>query len=112
MNEYLGKVENDRSSWRDTYPYRYWLSLRHGRLLGHFELGGQNLDDAAVEKQQKITDILKPDDSRGDTFRYKRLYKTKQYHISETDEEDEIKKKVNSIIKDLLAMEEELFGKL
>ena len=58
MNDYLGKLEKENSSWVDAYSYRYWLSLREGRLLGHFELGGRNLDDEAMEKQQLITSIL------------------------------------------------------
>lgn len=112
MNDYLGKMEKENSSWGDAYPYRYWLSLREGRLLGHFELGGRNLDDETMEKQQIITSILKPGDNRGDEFRYKRLYKTKLFQVKETDEEADIKKKVDSIIKELLAMEEDLFKKI
>ena len=112
MNDYLGKVEGDNSSWGDAYSYRYWLSLREGRLLGHFELGGRNLDDEAMEKQQLITSILKPGDNRGDEFKYKRLYKTKLFQVKETDEEADIKKKVESIIKELMAMEEDLFKKI
>lgn len=112
MNDYLGKVEGDNSSWGDAYSYRYWLSLREERLLGHFELGGRNLDDEVMEKQQLITSILKPGDNRGDEFKYKRLYKTKLFQVKETDEEADIKKKVESIIKELMAMEEDLFKKI
>ncbi len=112
MNDYLGRLEKENSSWGDAYPYRYWLSLREGRLLGHFELGGHNLDDNTSEKQQLITNVLKPGDNRGDAFRYKRLYKTKLYRIGDTDEDTDIKKKVNTIIKELLSMENELFDRL
>ena len=112
MNSYLGTMSGD-SSWGDDYSYRYWISL-HGdnKIIGHFELGGYNLSQEISDKQQKIIDILKPNDGRRDDYRYKRVYKTKSITFRDTDEEDDVKKKVDSMIKELMTMEEELFKKL
>lgn len=113
MNEYMGRMKEDNSSWHDSYPYRYWINIRKGeRILGHFELAGRNLDSKTTKKQQIITSILKPGDNRGDAFKFKRLYKTKQFHIKEMEDEADIKKKVDQIIKELLEMEEDLFSRI
>lgn len=113
MNDYLGTMSGN-SSWGDNYSYKYWISMHRDNktMLGHFELGGYNLNDEMVEKHQKIIEILKPKDSRKEDYRYKRVYKTKAVRFSENDEEDDIKKKADSIIKELLDMEEDLFKKL
>ncbi len=112
MTSYLGVMNGD-SSWDDDYSYRYWISL-HGdnKIIGHFELGGYNLSRDTSDKQQKIIDILKPNDGRRDDYRYKRVYKTKSITFRDTDEEDDVKKKVDSMIKELMNMEEDLFKKL
>lgn len=113
MNEYLGSMPGN-SSWGDDYSYKYWISIHrdNNTILGHFELGGFNLSPEAAEKHKLITDILKPKDSRKENYKYKRVYKTKAVKFSEDDEEEDIKRKIDSIIKELIEMEKELLRKL
>lgn len=113
MNDYLGLMPGN-SSWGDDYSYKYWISIHrdNNTMLGHFELGGFNLDKETSEKHQKITNILKPRDSRKENYKYKRVYKTKAVKFSEDDDEEDIKRKIDSIIKELIDMENDLFKKL
>ncbi len=112
MSDYLGTMD-ENSSWGDSYSYRYWISFRRDdRIIGYFELGGNNLTPEVSEKHQRIIDILKPNDGRRDEYKYKRVYKTKSISFHDGDEEEEITKKVDSIIKELIGMENDLFKKL
>lgn len=112
MSSYLGSMD-ENSSWGDFYSYRYWISLRRDdKIIGYFELGGYNLTPEVSKKHQKIIDVLKPNDGRRDEYKYKRVYKTKSIAFRDGDEDEDIAKKVDSIIKELMEMENDLFKKL
>lgn len=113
MNQYLEPLNTAVSSWGTNYIYQYWIRLQRNKLCGIFELGGWNVPDDSMETMQKMIDILKPADKRKDTFKYKRLYRTKWHEIDEFEHvQDDITGSVRKIVSDLLKQEKELLDKL
>lgn len=54
-----------------------------------------------------ITHLLKPNDNR-EIYKYKRLYSTKKYTIDEENIEESCQNIIDSIVKDLLKMQNNL----
>ena len=113
MNQYLEPLNTAASSWGTNYIYQYWIRLQGNKLCGIFELGGLNVPDDSMETMRKMIDILKPADKRKETFKYKRLYRTKWYEFDEFEHvQDDITGSVRKIAGDLLKQEKELLDQL
>lgn len=109
MNRYLPALQNRISSWGNEFVYQYWVHFRDNRLCGVCELGGWNVPEDSMVTMQKMINLLKPDDKRKESFKSKRLFRTKWYEIDESSQiEDEISCCVRKIVKDLLQQENRL----
>lgn len=114
MDQLLPFLDEPISSWGGFSVYWYWLDLQeHNRLRAIFELGGMNVPKRTMNKMQKITDILKPNDKRKADFTYKRIFATKWYDISDAEDiEATVEKAVRLAVKDILEMEKQVFAQL
>lgn len=66
-----------------------------------------------MEKMQNLTDILKPNDKRKSDFTYKRIFTTKWYDVSDSEDiSRDAEKAVRSAVGDILAMEKNVFAQL
>lgn len=66
-----------------------------------------------MKHMQSIIDVLKPNDRKRDGFQYKRLYKTKPFHLKDTEDPDEaVPAAVRSAVKNMLEMEDGLLKKI
>ena len=114
MDQLLPFLEEPISSWGGCSVYWYWLDLQeHNRLRGIFELGGMNVPKRSMNKMQKITDVLKPNDKRKADFTYKRIFTTKWYDVSDAEDiEATVEKAVRLAVEDILEMEKQVFAQL
>lgn len=106
MSGYLKDLEADKGSWKSGYPYYYWFAVNSTGFYAIFELGGFDLPDDEMIREQKIIEILKPADKRRENFQYKRVYKTKPFQLKDNqDPEEAIPQAVRAAVKDILDME-------
>jgi hypothetical protein len=113
MSGYLKNLEADKGSWKSGYPYYYWFAVNSTGFYAIFELGGFDLSDDEMNREQQIIEILKPTDKRRESFQYKRVYKTKPFQLKDNqDPEESIPKAVRAAVKNILDMEEQLMKKL
>lgn len=113
MDQYLPLLDEPVSSWGSTNIYSYWFNVRDDRFYGIFELAGNNVPEESMKKMQAITDILKPNDKRKSNFKYKRIYTTKWYDISDDENiEGVVDKAVRAAVADILDMEKIVFSQL
>ena len=114
MDQLLPFLEEPISSWGGCSVYWYWLDLQeHNRLRGIFELGGMNVPKRTMNKMQKITDVLKPNDKRKADLTYKRIFTTKWYDVSDAEDiEATVEKAVRLAVEDILEMEKQVFAQL
>lgn len=113
MDRILPLLPTQSSSWGSKNIYAYWLNFDDGRFYGVFELAGQNVPPEDFATMQKIIDVLKPGDSRRDSFTYKRVFKTKWYDLRDVEDiEEEAEKAVRSVVDELLVMEQKLIAQI
>lgn len=113
MDSYIPLLDEPNSSWGSTNVYSYWFNVRGDRFYGIFELAGRNVPDEVMEKMQNLTDILKPNDKRKSDFTYKRIFTTKWYDVSDSEDiSRDAEKAVRSAVGDILAMEKNVFAQL
>lgn len=113
MDKMLPLLDTPSSYWESTNIYAYWFNFEDGRFYGVFELAGQNVQTKELSIMQKIIDVLKPGDKRRDSFKCKRVFKTKWYDLSDAEDiEEESEKAVRSVVDELLAMEKDLIAKI
>lgn len=112
MEKILPALDVPESSWRSYNIYAYWLDIRKERVRGIFELAGLNVPKKSFKIMQKIIGVLKPNDSRIDSFKEKNVFTTKWYYLSDIRDNDEIERAIRSIVEELLKMENELLNKI
>lgn len=113
MDRILPLLPTQSSSWGSKNIYAYWLNFDDDRFYGVFELAGQNVPPEDFATMQKIIDVLKPGDSRRDSFTYKRVFKTKWYDLRDVEDiEEEAEKAVRSVVDELLVMEQKLIAQI
>lgn len=113
MDSYIPLLDEPISSWGSTNVYSYWFNVRGDRFYGIFELAGRNVPDEVMEKMQNLTDILKPNDKRKSDFTYKRIFTTKWYDVSDSEDiSGDVEQAVRSAVGDILAMEKNVFAQL
>lgn len=113
MDQLFPLLDQPISSWGSTNVYSYWFNVCGDRFYGIFELAGKNVSDELMDKMQAITDILKPNDKRKADFTYKRIFTTKWYDVSDTEDvESTVEKAVRSAVGDILEMEKQVFSLL
>lgn len=112
LSKYLPNLEKNNSSWHTIYPYAYWIEVYSDNIVGHFELGGDNITEETNRKMQHIIDILNPNVKGRDKFKYKRLYRTKKYKIPEIDNMEVMEDILGKIVDELLDMENDLLNKI
>lgn len=110
MNDFLPPIEENNSSWNTQYVYNYWIRLEEDRFRVIFEVGGYNVPEMQMQNMNKLIDILKPGDVKKTGFKYKRLYGTKW--ISCSDEEDDLRQKMETALKEVKKFERTLAGKM
>lgn len=112
MDQLLPVLDEPISSWGNSGVYWYWLDIQeHNRLRGVFEFGGMNVPKESMSKMQEIIDTLKPNDKRKEDFTYKRIYTTKWYDISDTEDiAVTVEKVVRLAVKDILDMEAQVLA--
>ena len=112
MDAKLPLLETPISSWGTLNCYSYWFKLREGRFYGVFELGGWNVPDDEKQTMIKIIDELKPGDKRKESFKYKRVYKTKWYDLNDVEDlEAEAEKAVRNAVEEIINMEKKVLAK-
>lgn len=112
MDKYMPEDEKYINSWGTHTIYRYYLLTRHyPDIVAKFELGGCNYGEEVAEQVDKITHILKPNDNRN-VFKFKRLYSTKKYTVDEDNIEESCQKIVDSIVGELLKMQDSVIKKM
>jgi hypothetical protein len=113
MDAMLPPVAEDQGSWKTGRTYHYWFSVSEDGFYCIFELGGFDIPDDEMKHMQSIIDVLKPNDRKRDGFQYKRLYKTKPFHLKDTEDPDEaVPAAVRSAVKNMLEMEDGLLKKI
>lgn len=110
MNEYLPPMAENNSSWNTQYVYNYWMHLEDERFKILLEVGGYNVPELQRQNMNKLINILKPDDNKRTDFRYKRLFGTKWFSCS--DEDDELRQKVELALNEVKKLESKLAGRL
>ena len=77
-----------------------------------FELGGWNVPDDEKQTMIKIIDELKPGDKRKESFKYKRVYKTKWYDLNDVEDlEAGAEKAVRNAVAEIINMEKKVLSK-
>lgn len=112
MSDVLPNLEEKISSWKSVYPYNYWIEVYSDNIVGHYELGGENISQELYDKMQHIIDILYPSVKGREQFRYKRVYRTKKYKMPDMDDVDSLSDILEKIVNELLDMQEKLMAKL
>lgn len=113
MDKVLPLLSTQDSSWGSMNIYAYWLNFDGERFYGVFELAGSNVPKKDFQVMQKIIDELKPGDNRRDSFKYKRVYRTKWYDLRDIENNEEVvEKTVRSVVNELLTMEKNLLAKI
>lgn len=112
MDKYMPEDEEYINSWGTHTIYRYYLLTRdYPDIVAKFELGGCNYGEEVAVQVDKITHILKPNDKR-DVYKFKRLYSTKKYTVDEDNIEESCQKIVDSIVRELLKMQDSVMKKM
>ncbi len=113
MDKILPLLKESKSSWGTTNIYIYWLNYRDGQFYGIFELGGYNVPAESQENIQKMIDVMKPNDKKRYDFKYKRVYRTEWYNMSEVEDlENGVEVMVREAVDELLRMEKELIEQI
>lgn len=108
MSEILPNLKEKNSSWKNVYPYMYWIECYSDNIVGHFEFGGDNVPQSIFDKMQQIIDILNPKVRGREQFKYKRIYRTKKYKQPDMDDEDALRDIIEKIVSELLDMQKKL----
>ena len=89
------------------------MSFDGNRFYGVFELAGHNVPKTDMKMMQRIIKELKPNDSKLDSFKYKRVFRTKWYDLKDVEDiVNETEKAVRSAVNELLDMEKTLIDRL
>ncbi len=113
MDKLLPLLKTNDSSWGSRNIYSYWLSFDGNRFYGVFELAGHNVPKTDMKMMQRIIKELKPNDSKLDSFKYKRVFRTKWYDLKDVEDiVNETEKAVRSAVNELLDMEKTLIDRL
>ena len=113
MDKLLPLLKTNDSSWGSRNIYSYWLSFDGNRFYGVFELAGHNVPKTDMKMMQRIIKELKPNDSTLDSFKYKRVFRTKWYDLKDVEDiVNETEKAVRSAVNELLDMEKTLIDRL
>lgn len=107
MNQKLGVLSESNSSWNTKDVYYYWFFVDQDRFRLVFELGGDGISDEQKRKFDQIIRWKKPSEKLNLKFKYKRIWGTKWYKISEDDNTEEIRDKILSALKELQKFENE-----
>ncbi|MDO5519022.1 MAG: PD-(D/E)XK nuclease family protein [bacterium] len=112
MNEYLGELDNEVSTWGTKSVYYYWVCLEKTYIGCAFELGGVNITDEQRSKMDMIIKMEKPNDNKFD-FKFKKIY-TEKRNLTEMEEDDEevVRKVVKEFVMRLMEKEAALLQKL
>lgn len=112
MYEALPSLDEPISAWKTYNIYSYWFRYENERFYLIFEITGDNIPNEQKATMEKMIDILKPNSSKTD-FRWKRLYRTGWFDLSNSsDFEVEGEKAVRQAVDEMLAMEDRLFAEL
>ncbi len=112
MYEMLPSLDEPISAWRTEDIYTYLFRLEAEKFYLFFEITGVNIPDEQKATMEKMIDILKPNSNKTD-FKWKRLYKTGWFDLSNSsDFEIEAEKAVRQAVDEMLAMENRLFSEL
>ena len=112
MNEILKPLSEPNSSWGNLNLYKYWFVLQGDRFYLLFELGGWNVPKDEMENMQIMIDELKPTDKKRDVFRYKRIFRSKWYDISESEDvESDVRTALIAAVDEVLDMEKIILNK-
>lgn len=82
-NENHGFGDEDKSYWGSTNTYAYWFDIGKECVRGVFELAGLNVPKKSFKTMQKIISVLKPNDSRTNSFNEKKVFTTKWYRLND-----------------------------
>ena len=113
MDEYLLPLDEENSSYRTNRVYCYNMIVRDKTLYGSFEIGGYNTTQAHKKTMRDMISIHKPKERLDESFKYKRIIKTKTFDFSDVEELDEtIRGVVQGYVEELLIMEAQLLFNL
>lgn len=113
MDEILHPLAEPNSSWGNNYLYEYWFMLEEDRFYLLFELGGWNVPTNEMKNMRTMIDELKPADKKKDVFRYKRIYRSKWYDLSDSEDlETDVRVAVTTAVNDALEMEQNMLNKI
>lgn len=113
MDEILHPLAEPNSSWGNNYLYEYWFMLEEDRFYLLFELGGWNVPTNEMKNMRTMIDELKPADKKKDVFRYKRIYRSKWYDLSDSEDlETDVRVAVTTAVNDALEMEQNMLKKI
>lgn len=105
LNNTLPYLEQPISSWNTKNIASYWFDVTEEKFAIVFEIGGLNVPESSMIIMQKMIDCLKPNDTRRDVFRYKRLFRSKWYPLSYTEDDE---KHVRDAVDEIYKMQTEL----
>ncbi len=98
MNEYLGELEYENSTWGTRSAYYYWICLDKNYISCAFELGGINITDDQKIKMDYIIKKEKPNDKKPN-FKFKKIYAERRSLPEEIEDDEEI---IREIVKDFV----------
>lgn len=108
MNQKLGVLNENNSSWNTKDVYYYWFYVDQDRFRLVFELGGDGISDKQMKKFDQIIKWKKPSDKLSLKFKYKRIWGTNWYSVCEDESTEEIQHKILCALKELQKFENEL----
>lgn len=112
MDELMKPLENCSSSWGDTHVYRFWFGNIHDDAFTiYFELGGLNVPKEQYSIQQAIINLKKPNDTKNEEFKFKRIY-TPKFAISLGETKDSLQKRISEALDKILTWQDELIQEI
>lgn len=115
MSEYLPDLTTESSSWGTKWTYYYYLwKVSEDKLRIRFEIGSYGVNEEAKEKMEKMISCSREMGNkvqRNENWKYKTLF-SKTITISEDNYEEDLKNKVEKLVKAAIENERKLLNKL
>ncbi|MBR4626921.1 MAG: PD-(D/E)XK nuclease family protein [Ruminococcus sp.] len=108
MDKFLPPLNSPDSSWGTNYIYWYWFEKIDDRLIIHFELGGDNLNEEQLQHSNLLIKAAGKKERKG--YRYYRIF-YKSEKISENNFDESLSKAVVRLVNAALENERKLLEK-
>lgn len=112
VDKVLPRMNSNNSVWGTDRCYSFWLEIRWPRIIGHFELGRENLSDDQKNVQEVMIEYGHPRKKKNDTQKYKRIEGVVEKIKDDGDSPDDIKDATKKIVDKLIAKAAEIVKRI